>query len=243
MKVARLPDGSPEIFHTLQGEGPSTGAPAVFLRLSRCNLHCHWCDTPYTWNFEKTPWPHEDGVKFSKIEQSLESTPAEVATALSSYQCPRIVITGGEPLLQQSALEQLIPLIEEVQFVEIETNGTQTPSRRLDSLITAYNVSPKLANSRMDESVRIKEESMGFFARSSKAIFKFVVQSNEDLGEIQDLENRFSIPRERIFLMPEGKNFKELNKKTKALSSTCISEGYRLSSRLHVQLWGDERAK
>ena len=56
MKVSRLADGSPEIFHTLQGEGASLGFPAVFLRLSLCNLHCHWCDTPYTWNWEQTPW-------------------------------------------------------------------------------------------------------------------------------------------------------------------------------------------
>jgi organic radical activating enzyme len=58
MKLARLGEG-PEIFHTLQGEGVSVGLPAVFIRASRCNLHCVWCDTDHTWNFTGTPWPHE----------------------------------------------------------------------------------------------------------------------------------------------------------------------------------------
>ena len=93
MKVSRLADGSPEIFHTLQGEGASLGSPAVFLRLSLCNLHCHWCDTPYTWNWEQTPWIHQDGIKFSKTDEIVELSPAEVAPLILSYKCIRLVLT------------------------------------------------------------------------------------------------------------------------------------------------------
>ena len=45
-------EGGPEIFASVQGEGPSMGMPVAFMRLSRCNLACVWCDTAYTWHFE-----------------------------------------------------------------------------------------------------------------------------------------------------------------------------------------------
>ena len=59
MKLARLPDGRPEIFHTLQGEGRNTGLASVFIRSSLCNLHCRWCYTDYTWNLEGTNFAHD----------------------------------------------------------------------------------------------------------------------------------------------------------------------------------------
>lgn len=243
MKIARLPDGSPELFHTLQGEGPSIGAPAVFFRLSLCNLHCSWCDTPYTWNWEKTPWKHQDGVKFSKTEQILELSAGEIAPLIQEFNCPRLVITGGEPLLQQVELPELIQQLNGVHFLEIETNGTQLPTEELDSLVTAYNVSPKLSNSGMEESLRFKEASLEFFAQSEKANFKFVVCSEDDLSEINDLQTRFAIPSERIFLMPEGRSPSEMEKKSLWLADICRDQGYRFTPRLHVLLWGDKRAK
>ena len=243
MKVARLPDGSPEIFHTLQGEGPSIGAPAVFIRLSQCNLHCVWCDTPYTWNWEKTPWKHNDNRKFSKAEQILELDAEELAPKINAYHCDRLVITGGEPLLQQDALPSLIRLLKDDPKIEIETNGTQLPSAELDSLVTAYNVSPKLSNSGMDESLRWKDEPLRFFAESEKAVFKFVVVTEADLSEIRELQSRFAIPASKIFLMPEGRSPNEMEQKSHWLADLCRDEGYRFTPRLHVLLWGDERGK
>ena len=142
MKLAKLNDG-PEIFHTIQGEGVSAGLPAIFVRASRCNLHCRWCDTDYTWNFEGTPWSHDldatpDYRKHRKEEVTIELTPGEIAEELRSYPTRRVVLTGGEPLLQQEGWIELIKLLRQQDpdwIFEVETNGTRAPIEALDEAV------------------------------------------------------------------------------------------------------------
>ena len=244
MKISRLADGSPEIFHTLQGEGASLGAPAVFLRLSLCNLHCQWCDTPYTWNWEGTPWPHQDDKKFSKAAQILELSPAEIAPLILKYQCDRLVITGGEPLLQQGELVDLLKFLPGIPFIEVETNGTQMPTEDFIAAASPqFNVSPKLANSGMKPELRLKPDVLQFFSTFSNSFFKFVVCNSTDLGEVLKLKQQFEIPPSRIHLMPEGRDSKSLSDRSLWLADICRDHGFRFSPRLHVLLWGNERAK
>ena len=246
MKLARLPDGSPEIFRTLQGEGPSIGCPAVFLRLSLCNLHCVWCDTPFTWNWEGSPWPHQDKRKYSKEEHLLTLSCEEIAPILEQTASTgdRLVITGGEPLLQQEEIVTLLQnLPKSFSAVEVETNGTQLPSPSLDTLITQYNVSPKLSNSLNSEELRLPEAPLEFFADSPKAFFKFVILADQDLAEVHHLATRFGIPAHRILLMPEGRTREALDKNRARVAEACLAGGFRLTDRLHVQLWGDQRGR
>ena len=248
MKLARLGDG-PEIFHTIQGEGVSVGAPAVFIRASRCNLHCVWCDTDHTWNFEGTPWPHEkDAIpgyqKFSKSEVTFLINPADAGARILAYGCPRTVITGGEPLLQQDEFLEMIEIIRasqpEHQF-EVETNGTRIPTPVFHEAVDQFNVSPKLSNAGMPESSRLHPQALAFFAESSKAWFKFVVAEPSDLEEIQALCVTHSIPRQRVLLMPEGRTCEQLDRHAAWLAEICRDLGYRFSDRLHIRLWGDKR--
>ena len=246
MKLARLPDGSPEIFRTLQGEGPSIGCPAVFLRLSLCNLHCSWCDTPFTWNWEGTPWPHSDDRKYVKNDHLIEQTIAELTPLLekSAREGDRLVITGGEPLLQQTEIVNLLDSIPPLfSAIEIETNGTQLPIASLDPKIAQYNVSPKLTNSHNSAELRIQEEALQFLASSEKAFLKFVVLTKDDLSEILALQARFQLSPQRILLMPEGRTPSALAKNRHWIAQTCLEHGFRLTDRLHVQLWGDERGR
>lgn len=245
MKIARLPDGSPEVFRTLQGEGPSIGCPAVFLRLSLCNLHCSWCDTPYTWNWEGSPWEHQDGKKFSRAEQICELSPREVASSLCKIIQPgdRLVLTGGEPLLQQEDLVGLLAELVGDYQVEIESNGTQTPLPELDVHVAQYNISPKLANSDNELKLRIQKAALTFFAGSPKAFFKFVITRSEDLAEVLALQAEYEIPSQQILLMPEGRTPAALAEGRLELVNACLAHGFRLTDRLHVQLWGDERGR
>jgi organic radical activating enzyme len=248
MKLAKLGAG-PEIFHTVQGEGISAGCPAVFIRTSRCNLHCVWCDTDHTWNFEGTPWPHEkDAVpgytKHRKADVTIELSPAEAAHAILAYGCPRVVITGGEPLLQEKELLETARLILAEMpdcIFEVETNGTRIPSPEFAEIVHQFNVSPKLSNAGMSEDLRLVPEALVHFAASPKAWFKFVVATPSDLAEIQTLRSRFSIPPQRILLMPEGRTAAELDLSAPQLAELCRDLGYRFCDRLHIRLWGDKR--
>ena len=248
LKLAIL-NGKPEIFHTLQGEGVSMGVPAIFVRSSLCNLHCSWCDTDYTWNWEGTPWKHENDstagyAKFKKSEYILEISIEDVAKEVRQYPCKNLILTGGEPLLQQPAWFALIQHLRaqdsEYRF-EVETNGTQLPTTEMAQAIDQFNVSAKLSNSGNDAKLRDNAKSMAFFAKSPKAWFKFVIQDPKDLAEMQELEEKYAIPRERILLMPEGRTEEVLQKRRLWLADLCRDHGYRFSDRLHIQLWGSKR--
>ena len=248
MKLARLGEG-PEIFHTLQGEGVSAGLPAVFVRSSRCNLHCHWCDTDHTWNFEGTPWTHEkDAIpgyaKHRKADVTLELSPADIAGRVAAYPCRRVVLTGGEPLLQQESWVELIRALRDIDpayVFEVETNGTLAPTAEFAVVVDQFNVSPKLANSGMAEEQRLKFEALRSLAATGKAWFKFVLTAPGDLVEIESMAARVPIDRDRILLMPEGRTVPELDETAAWLADLCRENGYRFSDRLHVRLWGDKR--
>jgi 7-carboxy-7-deazaguanine synthase len=248
MKLAKLGEG-PEIFHTIQGEGVSVGTPAVFIRASRCNLHCIWCDTDHTWNFLGTPWLHEKDTnpgysKFNKADVTCEIEPLEAAQRILAFACPRTVITGGEPLLQETEFLEMIHHIRQTQpdhQFEMETNGTRIPSAALYEAIQQFNVSPKLSNSGMTESLRLKPETLQFFARSPKAWFKFVVAVPSDLEEIQALCTTHQLPAHRVLLMPEGRTSAALDRHAAWLAEVCRDQGFRFCDRLHIRLWGDKR--
>ena len=105
--------GEPEIFASLQGEGPSAGKPVTFVRLSRCNLACLWCDTAYTWHFEGDTRPHRSGETYERKANQLTLSEEETAQRIAALGQSRLVVTGGEPLLQGAALAKMLALLPE----------------------------------------------------------------------------------------------------------------------------------
>jgi 7-cyano-7-deazaguanosine (preQ0) biosynthesis protein QueE len=234
LKLSRKPDGQPEIFCSIQGEGVHIGKPAVFLRLGLCNLKCAWCDTKYAWDWET----------YDPDEQLVEMPLEDVEQNILRHNRKYLVVTGGEPMIQQN---WLIPLLERLGsrgfFVEIETNGTLIPDQRLVKLVDHWSVSPKLQNSGNSQSLREVPECYRLFAGMNSSHFKYVIQSEEDFEEVQTIANKYDLVREETILMPEAQSRESLLDRSRWLVGLCKAHGYMFSTRLHILLWGNERGK
>lgn len=238
--LATTAPGEPEIFASLQGEGASLGKPCAFVRLSRCNLACVWCDTAYTWRFTGDNRPHRDGLAFDRAQNQVTLDEEDVATRIAALGQPRLVITGGEPLLQGAALARMVAALPPMA-VEIETNGTVAPHPALDPQVAQYNVSPKLAHSGNPAELALPPERLAAWATEPRAFFKFVIAAPEDLAEVLALQARHAIPSARLFLMPEGRDGETLHARARWLADLCSENGFALSDRLHIHLFGDTR--
>ncbi|MBX3233769.1 MAG: 7-carboxy-7-deazaguanine synthase QueE [Labilithrix sp.] len=237
MLLSRMKDGAPEVFATVQGEGTSAGVPSVFVRLAECNLRCSWCDTKYTW----------DWSKHDKATETIELTVDDVAARaieLAGDGVRNVVFTGGEPLLQQDELAALGARLKERGFrVEVETNGTVVPAPAMAAVVDQWNVSPKLASSGNAERARHRPTALAWFASVPHATFKIVQTGAADLAETEELVQALGVGRDRVVLMPEGTEPVALAARSRELAETCRAHGYRLGTRLHVFLWGQERGR
>ncbi|HVU00228.1 MAG TPA: 7-carboxy-7-deazaguanine synthase QueE [Polyangiaceae bacterium] len=220
-----------EIFESFQGEGPSAGAPSVFLRLAVCNLRCGWCDTKYTWDWET--YRYEDEVSTETVEA--------VAERIGTDTTRHLVVTGGEPLLQDPALARLFSLLPDALHVEVETNGTLSPSDALRRRVTQWNVSPKLANSGEPRNRRVKADALSALRDTGRAWLKLVVANEADVSEAEALAEISGFPRDRVLLMPEAATREALEAREPLVKLWAKTRGYGASPRLHVAKWGGRR--
>lgn len=232
--------GGPEIFASLQGEGLSAGQPCVFIRLSRCNLACVWCDTAYTWHFEGDERPHRDGRTFDRKANQVSLSPLDAARTIDRLPPRRLVVTGGEPLLQAAALAELAALLPG-HAIEVETNGTVEPPAKFDGFVDHYTVSPKLAHSGNAAALALPPERLVSWAAEPRAWFKFVVTAPADVTQVLALQAGFGIVPDRIYLMPEGTDSATIRAREEWLAPLCVEHGFRMSDRLHIHLYGDTR--
>jgi len=214
---------------------------AAFVRLGGCNLACSWCDTSYTWD-----WTGKNGTVYDPRVELCVMTTDEILARLDNRLKEGegiVVITGGEPLLQQQRLGELIDGCGLRGWpVEIETNGTVFPSLPLLSKVGRFNVSPKLANSGNVRAVRDRASALGAFALAhSGTIFKFVCRDTNDLDEVDEFVRTYNVTNDRVWIMPEGITTDAILVGMRALAPDVLQRGWNLSTRLHVLIWGNQR--
>ncbi len=230
LTLATTHPGEPEIFASVQGEGRSAGLLCTFVRLSRCNLACTWCDTAYTWRF----------TDYDRKANQIILSEADTAARIMALGGERLVITGGEPLLQGANLARMAVLLSGHR-IEIETNGTVVPHASLDQLVAQYNVSPKLKHSGNPAELALLSERLMAWSNEPKAQFKFVISAPEDLAEVLELQAIYAIPAARIQLMPEGTTSGAIRARSAWLAPLALDHGLGFSDRLHIHLYGDTR--
>lgn len=208
-----------EIFGpTIQGEGKYAGTPSVFVRLNSCNLRCCFsksiCDTPYTSHNPEKCTPRETCEVAKEVATLIEKIGGHPENS-------HIVITGGEPLLQQEAIVDLISKLEFEDVwnkITIETNGTIVPkSTLLGASDIFWSVSPKLSTSCCFEGTdvpegarehhrktRINTEALAAIVASGQDYqLKFVYSGPECVKEIEQIirgiKNVLEMARPKFF--------------------------------------------
>lgn len=231
------------VFATLQGEGITAGEPAVFLRLHHCNLECGgpsggWrCDTWYTWD-RSTPefWREPSRLAVTAVRDSIIT---EWNTTFDNIpNKKRLVITGGEPLLQQQKIAHLVSTLPGWS-TEIETNGTISPTGELRT--AQINCSPKLSNSGNPLKKRYKPDVLRDINDLEKSSFKFVAQTDSDLDEVKHLVDEVGIDAEKILIMPEGATAEVVSKHAESLTKRIGEYGWKLVLRNQLIWFGSQR--
>lgn len=244
-----------EIFTSIQGEGQWAGKPSIFVRFVGCNLKCCFgksiCDTFYTSYYkDKATYTIDDAIKYIK----------------DNFHINHIVITGGEPLLYVNDMCELIKAIDgEYRVITIETNGTLKPLPLTDLKSTIlYSISPKLSTSVASINQTVEVPGLGAYTFTEEEVnrinririnydvlkqftlqphyqFKFVYTGEESIVEIEQIINDLDIPRDRVYLMPEGDVESVLMENRKNCVEVCLTHGLSYTDRLHIIIWNNKR--
>jgi 7-carboxy-7-deazaguanine synthase len=254
-----------EIFYSLQGEGLLAGVPGVFIRLAGCSLRCTWCDTKYALDptaGEELSVPEILDRIESVFPHSSDERPAfrrglAYGGRATSHECRFVVITGGEPMVNPQLPQLAAELSKRGRHITIETAGIAFVENLACDLMS---ISPKLSNSGQ------KKVPDTFFAvrqliEHYPYQLKFVVDSPDDLPEIQDAIEQignvipdsprsprgeaegFAVEAGRIMLMPQAKTRDELIAKSPMVAELCKQAGYTFCNRLQILLYNGVRGK
>ena len=252
------------MFYSLQGEGPRTGVPSIFLRLFGCNLRCGYVRNPLTrvlerderyWECDSTKsWLYKEDTLRKINKKDLHTLVNRMYELNSSVDLRDIdlVVTGGEPLIHvdDDFLEGFGKLIvhyddytttrkNNFSNVYFETNGTISPSVFKHLLpCVKFNCSPKTDSSGNDKKKRLYPDILNEISRVPGSSFKFVVKTYEDINEILEILMLSDIgDPELIWLMPEGQTREEIEKHLPLCAEMAKEYGWRVSNRMQIQIW------
>ena len=208
-----------EIFKSIQGESTYAGLPCVFVRLAGCNLSCSWCDTPYA----RGP------------DEAIEMTIVEVIEKVGGFDCPLVEITGGEPLMQEEAIDLAGALLESGYRVLIETNGSVALSG-LDPRVVKI-VDVKCPSSGHAGSFLIENLE----CISPEDELKFVIGNREDYDSaVRFIEDFLRGRTEKVLFAPVRPQLSPAE-----LSDWILKDSLRvrLQLQLHSYIWPGEKGR
>ena len=175
-----------EQFLSVDGEGPTAGRLAAFVRFQGCNLRCSWCDTTYSFEQENVTAYRTAEEMYKIIKESGASC---------------VTLTGGEPLLQPE-IGSLLKILNEDDslLTHIETNGSVDITPFVEEFPNlCFIVDYKLEGSNM--TAQMNENNLT--AVRPVDTYKFVVSSLRDLQQATDVirKNRLC-ERTQVFFSP-----------------------------------------
>lgn len=222
--------------NTLQGEGPAAGRLADFVRFGGCNLSCSWCDSAYTW----------DAANFDLREEITQLSAQDVHDRLPANPAPLLIVTGGEPLINQrkEAFHEFLDLAyRNITELHVETNGTIVPNRDILARVDRFMVSPKLGHAGVHKRSQDRSLAPGWRALHDEVEchLKVVVQSAYDVETAAALADAHGWPRERVWVMPEGVTPEVLNARWPEICDAAVAHRINATHRLHVLAWHDVR--
>ena len=213
-----------EKFLSIDGEGPTAGEIATFIRLGGCNLHCSWCDTEYS---------------ISRSVKGEILTKEDIYNYIKDNGANNVTLTGGEPLIQDN-IEELIYFLAKDKglLIHIETNGS-VPIYNHERLKELSNVSfivdYKLPSSKMENKMDMKNYEL----IRENDVCKFVIENMEDLKKAKEIIDEYKlIDKCLVYFSPIVKviepvkiiDFMKENKMNKI----------RLQIQLHKIVWSPE---
>jgi len=221
-----------EIFYSISGEGIHQGMPTTFVRFQGCNLRprCSYCDTTYAWD--------PNGGKGATVEMVLEEV-----SQLTPYYNNWVCLTGGEPLWQTDALEELVRGLKSRGYkIEVETNGS-LPKPRWWTLVDSWCADMKCPSSGVCGVSRRE-----WFKTRPKDQVKFVVGTEEDLTWTWEAIRKHRADNPTVLVSPVmcsgpvtkeaiGCNVEWLQK----VAEFCKEERVRFSLQWHKIVWGDKK--
>jgi organic radical activating enzyme len=211
---------------TLHAQGASAGRRCSVIQMGGCNLSCTWCDSAFTW----------DSSRYDMSRELAYWPVLEVAAQALACRPSVVVISGGEPLLQQNA-PGWVPLLDTLRGNEIglETNGTIAPTAETLKGVSWITVSPKLAHSGDPAWARLNGEVLlewGRLALEYDIDFNFVVRDISDVSTIVTLVTLHGLPPSRVWVTPEGTTALTVLNRMREVSEAALTAGFNLSPRI-----------
>ena len=204
-----------EIFYSIQGESSYAGLPCIFIRLTYCNLRCSYCDTDYAFY-------NGTDMKISEIISDINKYPAKL-----------IMITGGEPLLQENCIHLMQELLNKSYSVMLETSGSLKLKDVPKSVI-------KIVDFKCPTSNMMNKNDWTIITDIQKEDeIKFVIANKEDYDWSKKMIKKYNLNKVCPILFSPVYNKIDMS----TLADWILKDGLnvKLQMQLHKHIWGEKK--